>query len=218
VPFTGQEVIDEAREKHRAFTEQHSPTRAALAALNRFVRRLYFDAVEVNEDLFAATENFTFPLGSFAAGEALTEPSAMPLSGTINFTDSNRPGPLNFVPYRMRFTPGVGSAAYIRDGTIRFVGTAEDWQGVASVDYDYLPEPALGATEADPVPLPDPAKPACVDAVAKWMASRTDMATKQITVNTVQDMANDAALSRGTFLREIGRMRRAQENYVKEVW
>lgn len=217
MPFTAQEAIDQAREKHRALTDAQSPTRAALNALNRYVRRLRWELSRINPDRYASTQTISFPLATFDNGAALTDPDAVILGGTITYSNTDQENELTIVPWANRLQPGQGPAAYIVDGTMFFVGEEEDWSEVASVILRYHTVPTDAAQESSSVDLPDEALEPCVDYVAKWMANRGPLDTK-ITPRDQQRLTDEHALSERTFLDQIGKQHRRKTFVVREVW
>jgi hypothetical protein len=215
--FTVADAINEARDKHRAFTKQHTPDRVLLRHLNNYQRRLYFFIHKRNPDQYVSVSNIAFPLATFASGSDLSGLTmALPLGGTINLTASTLKGELTIVPWRRRFQPGQGPAAYIQQDTLFFVGVAEDWAHVSSVDFYYVPEPTALAAETDTVGLPDGARLSCVCALTVFMSERGPQ-DKTMPI-PLREFKTEAAAAEADFLDEIGRGRRAKTFVVGEAW
>lgn len=215
--YTVQDVIDEARERHRGFTDNQTPTRLLTKALDRYARRLRFKVQERDADRFSQTQVITFPLSDFDAGEALTDGNANLLGGTIHRTASTLKTELTIVPWKNRLRPGQGPAAYVLAGTIYFVGVKEDWEAVSTVDLVYVPEPTVLDDEADTVPLPDSSMDACVQHLAHFMAVRGPVAD-EFDIRLSLQLREDAARAESWFLDEITGGLREKTFVVREVW
>lgn len=215
--FTAANVIEESRDRHRAFTEQHTPDRLCVRFLNRLQRRLAFAIHKRSPDWDIVTENINFPLAAFDNGfdlTTLTVEMAVLVGATIQITNSNMTKPLTIVPFTNRLSPGQGPAAYREGDALKFVGQAEDWSEADSVDLYYFGEPAALTLESGTLALPDAARETCVDALSAFMAMRGPLDKTM----PVSDFRADAQSSEAELLDEMGRRRRAKTFVVREEW
>ncbi len=156
--FTVADVIEEARDQHPSFEPLRTPDQTCFRQLNRYIRQLYYRAIERDSSLYSTTEEITLPLADFDAGYALPafvyyQGGTLILAGGIQ-----RDEQFNIVPWANRFSPNVYNAGYILEGVLYLLGDAKDWSNVESINFNYAPEPTLPADEAADVPLPDGAQ------------------------------------------------------------
>jgi len=215
--FTVSDVIEEARDRHRAFTPAHTGDRVCTRFVNRLQRRLAFAINKRAPDWDIVTENIDFPLATFTAGfdlTTLTVEMAVLVGGTINITNSDHKKPLTIVPFTNRLSPGQGPAAYREGDALKFVGQVEDWQEADSVDLYYFGEPTALTAETDTVGLPDTARSTCIESLAAFMAMRGPH-DKTMPVSDFRDIADR---EEEALLDEMGRRRRGKTFVVREAW
>jgi len=214
--FTVEETILEARDQHPSFDPQRTPDGVCQRQLNRYLRQLYYRAIERDSNLYSTVEEITLPLADFDAGHALPA-FVYYQGGTLNTTGTyRRPEPFNIVPWANRFMPNVHSAGYILEGTLYLCGDAEDWTGATSIDFYYAPELTLPAAMADPVPLADGAKWPCVNHLA-WQMARRQGSYEGVKINTAE-FAADWKSAEEEWLIEIAQHSRGEATYVRAEW
>lgn len=214
--FTSAEVIEGARSQHPSFDPRRSTDLMCFRQLNRYIRQLYYRAVERDSTLFSTVEEISLPLVDFDAGYAL--PAFVYYQGGTLFLAGSyeRDEEFHIVPWANRFMPNVYSAGYIVEGTLYLCGDAEDWVNVDHIDFNYVPEPTLPADLPDAVPLPDGALWACTGHLAWWMARRQGFYEGQ-PVPTAE-FAADWKSAEEEWLIEIAQHSRGEATYVREVW
>jgi len=216
MPFTVEETIEEARDQHPSFDPQRTPDRILFRQLNRYVRQLYYRAVERDSTLYSTVQNIPLPLADFDAGYTLPA-FAYYQGGTVHTTGSwKRDEPFNIVPWANRYAPNMHSAGYIVEGVLYLCGDAEDWTSAESIDFHYAPEPTLPTDITDDVPLPDGAKWACVSHLAWFMARRQGMYEGE-RIDTAE-FAADWQSAQEEWLIEIAQHSRGEATYVREEW
>lgn len=214
--FTVADTIEGAREQHPAFDERRTTDSTCLRQLNRYIRQLYYRAVERDSTLYSTTEAITLPLADFAAGYTLPA-FRYYQGGTLTLTGSwAKKEPLAIVPWANRFAPNMHNAGYIVEGVLYLCGDAEDWTSVEQIDFQYTPEVLLPTDLGDNVPLPDGAQWACVGHLAWWMARRQGMYEGE-KINTAE-FAADWQSAEEEWLIEIAQHSRGEATYVREEW
>lgn len=115
--------------------------------------------------------DYTAPLvATVETGVSLPALHAL-LGGTVYDTDGCR-YPLTITSPAHRAQPVGAYTVYPVGEAVRFVGTAEDWQGIASLELHYAPVAPAFTARTDYFLLPDAARPAVVAQLAAFMALR----------------------------------------------
>jgi len=214
--FTAQQAMDGARDQHPSFDPRRTTDATLLRQLNRYVRQLYYRAVERNSTLFSTTLNIPLPLTDFDVGQALPD-FVYYQGGTLHTTGNYaRSEPFNIVPWANRYMPNMHSAGFIVENTLYLCGDAADWTGAESIDFNYAPEPTLPAAAANDVPLPDGAEWACSCHLAWFMARRQGQYEGQPV--PTQQFGEDWKSAEEEWLIEIAQHSRAEATYVRAEW
>ena len=214
--FTVAETIEEARDQHPSFDPMRTTDQTLFRQLNRYIRQLYYRAVERDSTLYSTVETITLPLADFAAGYTL--PAFRYFQGGSLTTGGSwrREEVFNVVPWANRFTPGVHSAGYIVQGVLYLCGEAEDWANSEEIRFQYTPEVVVPTALTDNVPLPDAAMWACVGHLAWFMARRQGVYEGQPV--PIGEFAKDWKSAEEEWLIEIAQHSRGEATYVREEW
>lgn len=171
------DVIEFARDLHPAHDKTRIPDRVAIRLLTTIERDLAAEIAQVNPDYLLSAVTIAGPI---TAGE--DTPQTIPAfhhirGGTVVFTDdglNNRA--LQLVEWVRRYSEPINYAAYLRGGSLYFVGEDEDWGDVDSVVVYYTPIPtALPETQSAltaTMTLTDQARGVCQWMLAEHMAVR----------------------------------------------
>lgn len=217
MPFTAEQVIEEAREQHPSFDPERTPVQACFRQLNRYIRQLAFRTVEKDSSALPETVvEISFPLVDFDAGETL-DAMVYRQGGTLTMAGANdRKEPFNLVPWRNRFMPNMQSAGFIHGGVLYFCGAAADWLGVEKVELHIVPEPTLPTALTDEVPLPEAAFLPCVEHLA-WYMARRQGSYEGVRLD-VRQFKQDWKETEHEYLVEIAQHSRGEAVYVREEW
>lgn len=211
-----EQVINEARDFHPAFTDRQTPEEVALRTVDRYDEELYQKIVERESDFLVSTEEISLPLNDFAAGYTL--PDFMEhRGGSVFYQASNARGELHIIPHRSRLQPGTTHPAYIINGTLHLAGDEKDWSHLDKIEFYYVPTRAPLSDMTTNSTLPDEMKPAVVERLALFMAQRgpDGNGKSPVPINlTREDWLSTEARVLGT----IANSRRADTGHVREVW
>ena len=214
--FTVAQVIEDARDQHESFDAQRTTDLQLLRQLNRYVRQLYYRAIERNSTLYSTALDIELPLADFDAGSVLPE-MAYYQGGTVHLTGAFfRHEPFNLVPWANRFTPNMHNAGFILEGVLYLCGDAQDWTSVDKIVFQYAPEPTALADYVDEVPLSDGSKWACVTHLAWFMARRQGVYEGQPL--NVRQFGEDWKSAEEEWLIEIAQHSRSEATYVRAEW
>lgn len=167
------DVIEGARDRHRAFAREFAPQGMCLRFLSQYVRELLGKVAALDPDVLRVDTPVVMPLADFAAGIALpANRSVVAISATE--TGSNpRTFEVTLVPVALRNdikTPSA--AAWEANGVLYLRGSANDWQNVGSLAIATIPVPAAITTSQTALPLPDTAERALIEGLALLLARR----------------------------------------------
>lgn len=215
--WTPEEVINAARDIHPSFDERQTPDAAARRAVDRYDEKLFQRILDIEPEEFLSTHEISFPLADFEAGYDGLPDFVSHLGGEVYFQDSSFQENLNIVPHRSRHAPGHPNAAYFQDGDLFFVGRKQDWGDVDKVVFFYTaPRTPLAALDTESA-LPDTVKPAVVEKLALFMASRgpNGMGEDPVPISlTVEEWRETEA----NCLASVAGKTRGTETTVREVW
>lgn len=130
------------------------------------------------------------------------------ISGDVRFQEPDDRSPLsivNFIDRNNRWSPYMAS---VLGNTLYLGGSSSDWVDVTALDLRYVPVPPALARTSDYFLVPDTAYQPLVDAAAYHAAIRVQ-GLKGVPNMELALMAQAKAESEQTFLREVGRTRRA---------
>ena len=174
--ITVQEVIDEARDTHSAFSRQQTGITAALRFLERWQRRVAGEIARLKPDAVHVEEIIALPVADITTGETITENYRIH-GGKVEYTTATiEPAKLTIVPYarRLRYSylPRC-PAVYIRaNNTVFLLGTEQAWTDYSQIVLDLFPVPGALADPASNLSLPGDPHDAAVAALAGFMAQR----------------------------------------------
>jgi len=199
MPATVEAVIQEARDVMRDFDTDFLPTPDELVRVTNREERLVL--VQVLED---AVSGFALPGDTPTSIEVSTHAESYALPGdfwrlrsdTLRLvkTDGSVRRVFLTIPEARNTIPGREPSAFIQaanlflvdgvdtgDATNRMFG----WQGVSTVDFTYVTEPAEKTDVAQELALPDEAVPVLIMRLALWLATRGKLA--ELTVQMIRD-------------------------------
>lgn len=171
--FTVEDVIEEARDEHPAFTESQTPDRPLLRRINRTARRLFQRTLDIEPTLVSATETITVSSFDFSTGHPLPDYERI-IGGDMKQVGEAEPlrDPFKIIPWGQRHRGGARRAGYLRDETLFLQGNSEDWDDIEKIELFYVPVRTELTSESDNPNLPDRAQsPLAMDAAA-FMARR----------------------------------------------
>lgn len=212
--FNAEDVLQEAREQHPAFDEFRTPDSVLFRHLNRYTDELYRRVVEKNSTHAVSVLEQALPLDPFEDGIALPAGFIHFLGGHVSVVNGITTE-LRIVPYRSRFDPSWYAPVYMVGGVVHLCGTTRDWPD-GTIYLHYVPAPALPATGADPVPLPDSAQHVLINELAYWMGRR-NLSEDNVPV-PVADLHAAWKNSEEEFLVWVAQQSRSERALVKEEW
>lgn len=215
--MTPEEIIEEARDYHPSFDERQTPTATARRFVNRYDEELYQEILRMEPEYFLTSHEISFPLNDFDAGYSALPDYYQHREGTVYIGDQPLREDLHIVPFKMRHMPGVANAAYLLgSNTIHFVGEAADWETVNRVVFYYIPARTVLADTTTTSILPDFMRPAMVERLALFMASRgTGASEESISLSLTRDDWKETEMR---CLQTAGDRGRSDAGYVREEW
>ena len=217
------DILNFARDLHPAHDRERTPDRVAIRLLSTIERDLAAEIAQVNPDYLLSTATIAAPI---AAGEssAQTIPAFHHIrGGTVTFAAD---GPVNrgleLITWERRYRQPFNFQAYLRGGSLYFVGEDADWADVSSVDVYYtpippaLPETATALTSS--MTLTDQARGVCQWMLAQHMAVRgaAHPDTPEASRPDVGYFATQAAQARTDFRLAVAQQRRQRTWIVSE--
>lgn len=207
---TARQAIDAARDFHPAFSRDSTPDAVALRRLALYQQELLAQIMETRLSAVHETQEVALPLTDFDAGVILN-PYLRVHGGSVAYTDSltRRPKPLRFVEYPLRLDEIVTDdepKVYLTAGRLHLLGTADDWQDIATMTVDLFPRGPDTLALNDRLVLPGSPLRACAADLAAFMAMRADV--------TVMDPMP----AKMGYLDEVTERRRAHVGVVTEIW
>lgn len=206
-------VVEAARDRHKAFTRQHTPDALLLRHLSREQRRLLDKIVRANPNAVADSESIELATYDFDDGFALPAHQWLNPKGDVIYTDSDLgPFPLFIRSWDDRHRRDQQYYAGERAGTLYLFGTAEDWQDVESVTVSYVPLAPELVAMSTPLVIPDSGEQALAALCALFMAGRGGEGAPD--PNWLKLEAREAE---DDFLRAIGATYRATTFRIRQV-
>lgn len=208
------EVIEEARDLHRAFDDNAHPDGIVLRFLSRYQRELMGTALTRYPSLYNETQDVTLPLTDFAAGIALDNPFY--LEDLIGTEAGGRVYPVPILPYEHRFDAVPSLFAYVTNRVL-YLGRSEDiWGSFATLQLRYATTTPDLADEDALFALPDNAKSALVQALGQFMSGRGtqrgDIAPPDVSYYTgLHEQAKE------TFLTQLWLLRSSEARFIRDV-
>lgn len=173
MPFTAQQVIDDARLRSAAFDEVTIPPPVALALLDGYVRRLRAEVFQRFPHALASQTTISLPLSDFELGAVMPPYLAvLDITAFLNVMGVERGEQVTLVPFEQRFDSGVWPAAYlVRDG-LYLKGDPSEWIGYTALLVTFVPSDSRIPNLGVQIDLPDACEMACVENLAALMAVR----------------------------------------------
>lgn len=173
MPFTAQQVIDDARLRSPTFDDVSIPKPVALSLLDGYVRRLRSQLYQRYPHVLAAQTTIDLPLTDFELGAVMPSYLAvLDITAFLSVMGVERGEQVTLVPFEQRFDSGVWPAAYlVRDG-LYLKGDPSEWTGFTTLLVTYVPSDARLTSLSMQVDLPDTFEVACVENLAALMAIR----------------------------------------------
>lgn len=173
MPLLAGSVIDAARDRHVAFSQERAPNGVCLRFLSQRVRELLGKIAEIDEDLLRVELNVVLPLADFAAGIALPANRSV-VAVTVEETGVNpRSFDLPIVPASNRNDVNTPLGAVWQIGnTLYLRGKASDWTNYGSIAVATIPVPAALVKLNDTLPVDDTAERALADGLAFDLGAR----------------------------------------------
>lgn len=212
--MTVDEIIQQARETHPAFTPESTPNSVLIRYLSRLHRDLVGRILRVAADVLVQDHEIALPLADFAAGAAVPDHQFI-RGGSVYVGATERP--LYLIRWQSRIRPVVWPAAWLEGNTLHLVGDAAQWAAADRIVLKIVPTPADLVAMTDVVALPDIAESTCVTALAAFLAQRTADVPPlpQIPRQRLQELARET--EERLFDRLAGRSA-AIVSFVEEVW
>jgi hypothetical protein len=211
---TAEEIIEEAREIHPAFTEQQNPDTTLLRFLNRYQDRLRGKVKLRNPSVLAVELEISLPLPDFTKGKALPLYDLL-LVGEAHARQDSR-ADFFIVPYEKRIDPDLWPSGYVRGQTLYLTAVPDAWSDFTRILLPYVPV-AQPLTDLDSeFSLPPTARNALVDNLALFMATRTRNAEGMPALDRDR-IRQDAVASEQEFLSRVGQ-HAVTISYTREVW
>lgn len=126
----------------------------------------------------------------------------MVLGGTVRDSNGCTVGELTLVPYAERFDTDAWYPAAFMNRQLFLIGGSTDWNGVASIDLRYVPEPSALTALTDYFLLPDHAQPALV-AHAAYVAGARVQGLEGMPKVDMAMLAQEKVQAENAFLADI---------------
>lgn len=211
------DVIESARDRHRAFAREFAPQGMCLRFLSQYVRELLGKIMAIDADVLRVDTPVAMPLAVFGNGIALPANRTI-VAITAQETGANpRTIDVTLVPVALRNdikTPL--SAAWESNGVLYLRGGAADWQNIASLAIATIPVPAAIAASTAALPVPDMAERACVEGLALALARRGPPKDGLPPIE-LSSFAAAAADAEGNYLNEVSNRLASRTHFTRDV-
>lgn len=167
------DVIEAARDRHKAFVRELAPQGMALRFLSQYQRELLGKIAEIDEDVLRTDTNTVMPLAVFDNGIAL--PANRTIVAISALTTGAVPNSLEvaLVPASLRNDRSTPARAAYQIGDKLFLrGAASDWTTIGSIAVATVPVPVPVTKSTDVLVVPDTAERALIENLALAMALR----------------------------------------------
>lgn len=199
-------VIDQARERHSAFDRKRHPDKGALRFLSLFVTTVVGKVMAIDPSALRLDYEVSLPLPDFDAGIALPTNTRLVDAVVGNYPQTggfHRPIDIDVIDVDQRFAGNHRRAVcwQVKD-TLFLRPPAEVWTALASLTLGLVLHPSPLAELDDALALPDPAEPACVEAVAAFFAKREAQETADSPIN-VNGFTADADKALASYVSDV---------------
>lgn len=205
-------VLMAARDVHPAFDKQSTPDAPALRHLAQYQQGLLAAIAETKLDRVHVAQSFTMPLVNFDQGVTLNAYIRVHGATATPIDTQVPPFDVELVEYPLRLDDRKWAdwrwkpRAYIEAGVMKLLGTAEDWNDIASVTVDLFPVGPDDLTMRTPLVLPGQPMRICVADLAAFMAVRAGVSVP------------DPLGARESYLDEVTERRRAKVGVIRDLW
>lgn len=139
------------------------------------------------------------------------------LGGTVRDSEGCTVGALTLVPYGQRFDASGWFSAAFMNRQLFLLGSDVDWNGVASIDLRYVPEPPEITALTDYFLLPDHAEPALV-AHAAYVAGARVSGLDGLPAVDLAMLAQEKQEAEKAFLADILAQQQQAVHRITEAW
>lgn len=173
---TALEVIETARDRHRAFNARQHPNGTLLRLLSQYHRTLVGRTLMANGAHFLTEQIIPMPFDPWADGVELISPLAI-LRPSLTYRTGGRPGELRLIPPSTSIDPKPVWAGWVEGGRLFLAGEPSAWQAVDQITITYTQIPAPLTTLGQSLLLSPMADEAMSLHLAHLMANRGNQET-----------------------------------------
>jgi hypothetical protein len=215
--YTAQRIITAARDRHPAFDEQAHPDQVCLRWLSTFQQTLAQRIQLLDDQALVTTLVATFPLPNFLLGITLPPHQYVGLAQAILKQDPSTVEPVTMVPWDHRFdrTYPFPAATLTGSGGLLLLGKEQDWVQYSAVAVRYAPTLTPLVSLNDTFDLPDSAEAVLVAGLAGFLAGRAAAFGEKV---DMRFFAAEASQASQALMDQVAMRRRAESDYVREVW